>query len=316
MPKDTAILFASSDVYAYALFVSMKSLFANAPQLAAEADIFVYAWRWSEKTKAIFRAAFPVTIRDYELPDFVPLSDYIKHFTPALFARFEAFDLLQHYTRVICMDSDILVQKELAGELAKLSAPIALTWDDCPTVGHNFSGPVEGYDLSVPCYNAGFIVLHNPLPAQKMHDWLYRTLARYAHYCYLGDQGIVNLLLQEFKLKPEALPQSYNQPASSPNRVLKKAFIIHAQGHRKFWCYYYFNAWYNFYTQWLNAGGRTDLIRKNTALWDKLLAKIIPSPLPVPPPARAVFFLLAPDGVRNPAKFLLFAVKRLFRVRY
>jgi lipopolysaccharide biosynthesis glycosyltransferase len=276
----------------------------------------VYAWRWTEKTKKIFKAAFPVTICDYELPDFVPLSPYIKIFTPALFARFEAFDLLQRYERVICMDSDIFVQQEMASPLSKINASIALTLDDCPAVRNNFSGPVEGYDLSVKCYNAGFIVLRNPLPAKEIHPWLYRMLAKYAQHCYLGDQGIVNLMLQEFHLTPQELPQSYNQPASSPNRILHHAYIIHAQGHRKFWCYYYFNEWYNFYTQWLALGGSTALIRKNTLLWDKLLKHILPSPMPVPPTKREVFWLLAPDAQRYPGKFLLFTLKRLFRVRY
>ena len=316
MKKKTAILFASSNVYAYALFVSIKSLLANSPVLANQADIFVYAYRWSEKTKQIFTQNFPVTLRDYELPAFVPLSKYIKHFTPALFARFEAFDLLQHYERVICMDSDILVQKELAGPLADIQAPIAMTMDDCPSIQNNFTGAIDEYDLSKPCYNAGFIVLKNPLPAQEMHTWVYQMLAKYADICYLGDQGIINLLLQEFHLTPEKLSPLFNQAASSPNRVLRRAFIIHAQGHRKFWSYYYFDEWYSAYIQWLTSGGSTDLVRLTTPLWDKWLAKVVPHPMPLPPPKLAVFFLLAPNAQKYPGKFILFALKRLFRLRY
>ena len=54
MKKKTAILFASSEVYAYAMFVAITSLLEHSPRLAEQADIFIYAYRWSDKTKKIF----------------------------------------------------------------------------------------------------------------------------------------------------------------------------------------------------------------------------------------------------------------------
>ena len=132
----------------------------------------------------------------------------------------------------------------------------------------------------------------------------------------MKNQGLINLMLQEFHLTPTELPLTYNQPASSPNRILCRAFIIHAQGHRKPWSYYYFDEWYNYYTRWLSLGGDTTLVRLTTPLWDKWLAKVVPNPLPVPPPPSAVFFLLAPNATKYPGKFLLFAIKRFLRRRY
>ncbi len=316
--KNTAILFASSDVFAYALFVSIKSLFENSPKLAQESDIFIYAYRWPKHTKEIFLKTFPVQICDYDVPDYIPRTEHILRFTPALFARFEAFDLLSKYKRVICMDSDILVQKELFDNLAKLSTQISITLDgnkNC-SVQRNFTKPIPSYNMSARSYNAGFIVLINPIPYKEIYNRLYQMLAKYADICCLGDQGLINLMLQEFKLSVTELPQLYNKPASSPNKNLDKSFFIHSTGHRKFWCYYYLDQWYRYFAKWLELGGNKNVVRKNSALWDKLLAKIVPSTFNVPVPDYIVFFTLAPDACRYPLKFLLFTFKRLFRIKY
>lgn len=309
--KDTAVLCASSLQYAFALFTTLKTFLAHSPKLAARADIYVYAYNWDEKAKHIFQTHFPITLIDFDLPSFIPRFPVIQRFTPALFARFEAFALLEKYQNVICLDSDILVQKELQGVLDEVPAGgMGLTPDSCPTVGHNFFATIDGYDFSVPCYNAGFIVLKNPLPGQKIHTWLQQMLARYGERCYLGDQGLINLVLQEFHIQPTPLSERYNLPASRPTNQLKQAYIIHSTGHRKFWSYYYFNDWYNGYAQWQALSGQTAPKRDpvNTPRWDHLLAKTGWN--------KRVFFQLAPDALRYPGKFLLFALKRTLRLKY
>ncbi len=310
MPNKTAILCTASNMYTFALFTTLKTFFAHSPKLAARADVYVYNYNWPERIKQIFRTHFPIILVDFNLPEFVPPSKMIDKFTPALFARFEAFTLLEKYQHVICLDSDILVQKELAGVLNEVQTPIGLTPDSCPTVGHNFGGSIPGYDLSAPCLNAGFIVLKNPLPAAQMRRWLYNMLAKYADICYLGDQGLINLLLQEFKLTPTVLSARYNQPASSSTRTLNQAYIIHSTGHRKFWYYYYFDEWYQHYAQWYQVSGQAVTVRTppNTKIWAWLLQKTGWN--------KQVFFQLAPDATRYPGKFLLFALKRALRIRY
>jgi len=308
--KSTAILCTASNMYTFALFTSLKTFLAHSPKLAEQADIYVYNYKWPEHIKKIFTTHFPITLIDFDLPDFVSPSKMIDKFTPALFARFEAFSLLEKYQNVICLDSDILVQKELIGVLDEVKTNIGLTPDSCPNVGYNFWGTIPGYDLSAPCLNAGFIVLKNPLPAAQIRNWLYQMLAKYADICYLGDQGLINLILQEFKLTPTVLSPRYNQPASSPTRELKQAYIIHSTGHRKFWYYYYFDEWYKSYAQWYALSGQAVTVRTppNRKPWTWLLAKTGWN--------KHVFFQLAPDATRYPVKFLLFAIKHLFHVQY
>lgn len=304
--KNTAVMFASSDTFTFALFVSVASFLKHSPQLAAQSDIYIYAYQWSQKTKGIFAKEFPVTIVDYDVPSFVPHSTQVMKYTPALFARFEGFSLLNKYQHVFCLDSDILVQKELS-HLLNCQKPLAITIDGL-SLGSNFFRPIEGYDFSKPCYNAGFIVLNNTLPGKKIHHWLYQMLAKYADICYLGDQGLINLALQQFDISIELLPQLYNLPASRKTSLLKQAYIIHATGPRKFWCYYYYDEWYNLYARWHALTGRTQTWRTNTPAWDKFLARHHLN--------KYVFFQLAPDGFKYPGKFLRFSLKRWLRSCY
>lgn len=303
--KPIAVMCASSRFYAFALYVSLWSFLKNSPRLADAADIYIYAYAWDEPLKQIFRSLGNFHIIDYDLPADIERTPFIRRFTPALYSRFEAFSLLEKYERVICLDSDILVQKELFPVLSEFHGPIALTVDDCPTVQNNFLRPIPGYDMSAPCYNAGFIVLNRAafaVSGGQIRQWLYRMLKQYADCVYLGDQGLINLMLQEFSLPVEICSPLYNLPASSGKKELKQAFIVHSTGHRKFWCYYFFKQWVDGYTKWRQAGGNATTVRPDSARWHRWVSKKIT-------PQNRIFWELAPDGFKYPGKFLLFALE-------
>lgn len=306
--KSTAVMFSSSPAYAFALYVSLRTFFKNSPQLASSSDVYVYGWNWPEGLKRLISSCGPVQVLDYDIPSDIERTPFIMKFTPALFARFEGFNLLEKYENVVCLDSDILVQKELVGVLEEMTENIGVTQDSCPTVGHNFIAAPEGnYDLSQPCYNAGFLVLKRagfPVSGDKVASWLYSMLRHCADTVYLGDQGLINLALQEFHLTPFIFPDLYNLPASSSRKKLKKASIVHSTGHRKFWCYYYFHTWCKYYFEYRLAGGEPLTVRKNTLLWDKMLKKFSKE--------KYIFFELAPDVFRYPDKFMLFTIQWLF----
>lgn len=311
MSKDTACLFACSEAFAFALYVTLKTFFVHSSQLVSQADIFVYAYHWSDKTKEVISSCGPVKIVDYELPRNIPLTPPVMRFSPALYARFEAFNLLEQYENVICLDSDILVQKELKGALTEMTGNIGLVKDTLPDVGKNFKAPFAGYDFCRPCFNAGFIVLKReqfPVSGSQVSKWLYAMLAKQADNIELGDQGLINLALQRFNLSPYEFSALWNLPASSGVRNLSQAYIIHSTGHRKFWSYYYFREWYGLYSRWYRAGGALVSIRKDSALWRALIRKFNLN--------RLVFFQLAPDGIKYPIKFIVFFIKFLFKVKY
>lgn len=62
MTKQTACVFACSEAFAFALYVTLKTFFAHSPQLATESDVFIYAYRWSKHTKDIISSCGTVKI--------------------------------------------------------------------------------------------------------------------------------------------------------------------------------------------------------------------------------------------------------------
>ncbi|GEM_PF-6745631 len=309
--KNTLCLFACSNDFAFALYVTLQTFFKNSPALAAASDVRVYAYHWSELTKKLIASCGPLEIIDYDLPSFVPRTQDVMRFSPALYARFESFGLLEKYERVLCLDSDILVEKELLLIFDLMKDNIGLVPDTLPHIGRNFRQPFGNYDFSQPCYNAGIIVLKKsklPLAGSELKTWAYQQLAQQADNCLLGDQGIINVALQHFNLKVSTLSDKWNLPASSSRAKLKRAYIIHSTGHRKFWAYYYFHDFYTYYRKWRMQGGPACAIRTYSDKWKNRWDK---KPLP-----ERVFFELAPDPFKYPLKFMVFAIKRLLRVRF
>ncbi len=209
------------------------------------------------------------------------------------------------------LDSDVLVRQELADVFDRLTDGIGLVPDPVMTqVKNNFYRPLEGFDMQRPNYNSGFIVLNRQgtwfKQCGEIVDFLYKTPAKEAENLFLMDQGIMNLALQRFSLHPVALPQSYNCPASAPSRLLKQAHIIHSTGPRKFWCYYYFDDFYRYYTQWIAAGGKAVTIRvRDSRAYKWLLSKTHLD--------RFIFVQLCPDFIASPLKALRFTVKKWLR---
>lgn len=310
-PKKTAVLFACSNAFAFALYVTLRTFFSRSAELANMSDIYVFNYKWTDTTKKLISSCGPMTLVDYDLPTHIKRTRQIMRFTPALYARFEGFNLLEKYEQVICLDSDILIQKELKSCLEEMDQNIGITYDSLPSVQNNFLHPIDGYDMSAKCFNAGFLVLKRsqlPYPPRQIADWLYGMLDKYSEAVDLGDQGLINLLFQEFKLTPHIFSELWNLPASNPTKRLKKAFIIHSTGHRKFWCYYYFHDFYRYFSDWVAQGGEPISIRKDSALWTKWVKES--------KYGKTAFFQLAPDVFKKPAKFILYCIKYLFKIKY
>lgn len=310
--KNTLCLFACSKDFAFALYVTLQTFFKNSPRLAAMSDVRVYAYNWPEQIKKLIASCGPLEIIDYDLPSFVPRTPEIMHFSPALYARFESFGLLEKYERVVCLDSDILIEKELLPIFDLMKDNIGLVLDEAmPKVRCNFYTEFGNYDFNYPCYNTGLIVLKKsqlPVLGETIKNWAYQQLVELAQKYFLAEQGITNLALQHFNLQVTTLSKLWNLPASSPHGQLKKAYIIHSTGHRKFWAYYYFHDFYTYYARWRAQGGPACAIRTYTKIWKNRWDK---KPLP-----GRVFFELAPDPFTYPLKFIVFTIKHLLRVRF
>lgn len=308
------ILAACDDKYAFCLFVSLKTLWKHSPHLAKTADIWVAGFHLSAASKRILAGLPHTRVVDYTFPGVLPDTPAISIFTAASFARYECFRLLSRYERVLYLDSDVLVQQELSPVFDTLSCGIGLVEDPCITsVGRNFTQPVTGFDMNARGFNSGFLVLRRTDFLQQhgteITNFLYQQTISLAPVLYYPDQGILNLALQSFQLTPTVLGDTYNCPASRPTAELKKAHIIHATGPRKFWCYYYFDEFYTYYTQWILQGGNKVSVRKDDSpLYRWLIRKTGLD--------TYIFVQLCPDFIARPFKALRFFIKKMFRMKF
>lgn len=308
--KKTAIVFATNDVYAFCLYVSICSLIKNSPELVKQSDIILYLYDVADANKKAL-STLNVKIIDYVFPlQIKQQTKVIKHFSLASFARYECFNLLDNYESVIYLDSDILVQKELLHTFDLIKdTGIGLIKEK--TNVDLFTQEIENYDKTKTMFNSGFFVLSNKFKSNRKEivDFCYKQTVKYSQFLLLPDQAILNLALQQFNITPTSLEMIYNTPASLSTKILKNAMIIHSTGHRKFWNYYYFDEFYKYYKQWvINGGTPIDSVRKDSKTYKYLLEKLSLK--------KFVFFHLCPDITKKPVKAIRFFIKFLFKIKY
>lgn len=164
--------------------------------------------------------------------------EQIKTYSVATFFRFECFNLLKEYERVIWSDVDVLIQGDISelATYATKSGYAATMADSSYRVENNFFELINEYNMFVPMYNAGLFVISDKLHNYKeIVEWCYQKTIEYGKILRWLDQGILNLLIQEFKIDVEEIDLMKFHCHPSSNENLKDARIIHAHGLRKFW---------------------------------------------------------------------------------
>lgn len=313
--KHTNLIFAAcDDKYAFCLYISLSTLQENSPRLAQSADIYVAGYGLSDKSKEILNSLPHTRVVDYAYPAELPDTEQIRKFTAASFARYDCFALLKHYEKILYLDSDVLVQKEILPVFDEIYDGLGLITDPTfPTVRGQFFAPIKGFNMERVGFNSGFLVLTNKSnwaeKGEEITRWLYEQTQKLAKDLFLPDQGIINLAIEHFAINPAILSDLYNCPASESISKLKKAYIIHSTGPRKFWNYYFFRDFYKYYTVWIKKGGAPVAIRKgDSKLYKKFLAN--------PSVRDKIFFQLCPDIFSKPLKALRFSVKKMLKVRF
>lgn len=303
-----AVFVACDEKYAFCLYVSLATLIKNSPVLAKSADILVAGYKLTENSKRILHTLPQVKVVDYVYPAPLPDTPAIRNFTAASFARYDCFALLKYYDKILYLDSDVLVQKELADVFEVLPDGLGLIQDPTfGTVGGQFYKPVLGFDMKRMGFNSGFIVLNSQSTwrekAEEITLWCYQKTTELAENLFLPDQGIINLALEKFNISAVALSDLYNCPASESLRKLRSAYIIHSTGNRKFWCYY-FRDFYLYYSQWISLGGQKVSIRKGDCKLYRLFLSYTGLD-------KKVLFQLMPDFFIRPLKAVRFIIKKL-----
>jgi len=163
-----------------------------------------------------------------------------NRYSIATFFRYECFNLLTEYKKVLWSDVDILVQSDFSDILAygDISGYACTRSHEFTPIEANFSQIIEGYDMFIPIYNAGFLLITDILLKYgDLAKWCYEKTIELADILRMPDQGILNLMLQDFNIKAEEIdiykfhcftdwPQALDPSVAS---------IVHAYSPRKFW---------------------------------------------------------------------------------
>lgn len=207
---------------------------------------------------------------DYELPNEIKDKPAFKKFSPLMFSRYYMFDLLDEYETITWIDTDVLICGDISSVISKarkngMSAnfedPINKSYLVTDTVRTSFSNPIPKYDMTRYNMSSGLISVADSLKNRnKMTKWCFDKTKEYADYLVLPDQGVLNILVQEFNISVASVGE-HGAYCFYPTyeRDSSKAKIVHAWGARKFWkSWYLFNKypkWYEYYKEWISLGG-------------------------------------------------------------
>lgn len=202
-------------------------------------DIIVYYEDITEKHQKQLNKIFPCIFKKKSseiMSDFSPGAQQTKC-NIATFAKFECFKLLDNYEKIIYHDVDVLFQETQLDLLDYVNTDsIALVKSKDLRVEHNFFELIPEYNMFEPMYSSGLIVLSDRLKKHsEICSWCYRKIKEYNSKMKYCDQGILNLLIQEYQLKVNEIDSHRFQCHPLDEDYVKDATIIHSYGSRKFW---------------------------------------------------------------------------------
>ncbi|MCM1219984.1 MAG: glycosyltransferase [Lachnospiraceae bacterium] len=237
MKKDVAIVFGITKNYTFALanvLIGMKKhckKFWN--------DIIVYHDGISEADKQALSKIVSCTFIDF-VPristENVNDLEATKKYSLLALSKFECFDLLTQYHKIIWHDVDILVQKDFSDLLLYGDkSGYAATQSESFRMEQNFYGSIDGYEMLRLLYNSGILVLSDKLIGfESFRNYCYNTFNHYAERLRYNDQAVLNLMIQDFNIDVELI--DIDKFCCHPTKLnYQKASIIHAYGGDKFW---------------------------------------------------------------------------------
>ena len=249
------------------LLVQLKETNPNTFDVA-----LIYYEKMSENDKKVMQEIMPCKFVkfNYNLPNDVKKLPAFKKFSPLMFARYFMFDLLKDYDTVTWLDTDVLICDDISSIIEKanntgMSAnsedPVNKSYLYTDIVQTSFNKPIENYDMSRYNMSSGLITISRTLKNYEiMTKWCFDKTIELANNLILPDQGILNLLIQEFNINVSSVGEN-GAYCFYPiyKRDPKNAKVVHAWGARKFWkSWYLYNTypnWSKYYQKWIDMGG-------------------------------------------------------------
>jgi lipopolysaccharide biosynthesis glycosyltransferase len=275
--KELAIIFGATGNMAFALANVLIGLKKSSPEL--KADIIVFEQGITDKDKNLLNTILTCKFIEYQFPHQGYLTDEtLKKFSELTFSRFECFDLLSQYKKVLWLDIDILIREDISNLFEECSTGISLAPGDKSSC--DFTIKMEGLCEGDEKYNAGVMYLQDNLPNHsELKEWCYKKTLELAQYLTCADQGIINLMLITFNLKVHLLDIEYNFNPAFKNDT-RKGIILHTFCPEKFWNYFNNQEWNENNKKWISIGG-TPYKGKKIGLFYRNF-KNIPNPIKRP----------------------------------
>lgn len=261
--KDMAIVLGVTENMAFALANVLCGLRRYAHNLTF--DILVFEMGVSEKDKELLCSLAPCRFIEYSFSSGnIGQVRNLKRFTEATFSRYECFSLLSEYKKVVWMDIDILIKKNIKEFIDTNNSGIAMAYDIDPMwtkrikytdLASNFIKPIPGYELNLKAFNPGIFVVNDDIKNYHLiTSWCYEKTVEWVEYLGWLDQSVLNLMVQEFALNVHVADVIYNYNPIFRGQI-NDAVILHPNGSKKFWNYFFTPEWLNNYKEWIQLGG-------------------------------------------------------------
>ena len=260
--KKALLVMAATGNYLFSVGNVLIGLKKHSPEMFD--DILIYTDKTAtEQDKATIQKIFPTTFKiyDYQIPneaDRVRLS----YFSNMPYARFEMLSYLDEYEKVIWFDSDFLITGDISGllEYGKTGISMSINLDPYP-IEHGvhmfFVKDVPGYDMHALAYASGLIMFTDKLQEPlKLKDYLYKQLEKYSSYTKYAEQGILQLMIEDFNLQVDMFPKLIYH--AFPFEDKTNARLVHLLAGTKPWVYFTgfaYNEWYENHKKWIELGG-------------------------------------------------------------
>jgi len=295
--KELAVVLGATSNMAFALFCTVLDI---KKYLNRNFDLIVYHQDISKKEQDIVNNIIPTKFVEYEIESENVRRKSLNRYSKLAFARYECFDMLANYKKVLWFDIDTIIQKNLSS-LTNMDVEFAMWRNDIHKNSFNFTQNPGSYDMESNYFNTGVLLITEKLKNyHELKNWCYKKTLEWGPYLVCPDQGVLNIMIQEFNIQVTELNEIYNCHPEKP--IVKDAVIIHPYAEEKFWNYYYnFNQWNENYKKWIKMGG-TPYKGKKANLIDKFIIKF-----------KKRFMPAAPDPFRHTGKFFRYIYNHNFK---
>ncbi len=272
-PKNkSAVVFGLTINHLFAVASVMMDLKKHCPNIADEIVIF-YDNEIKEKDQILLSSILPTRFIKYMFPiedTTIFNQGTFKYFSKMVFSKYECLRLLNEYEKVLWLDYDIVITKDISELMTTCDSGIKMMPSPGCPVRKQLHEPISDYNMEAEAICASTFVFQDHLKDyMNLYEFCYEKLEKYAKYLCFGEQAIFDFMIQEFKLKIFPIENNIYSPHPTDIEKIKDAKILHAFGQPKFWNGLENNQWNINYKNWLAMGGTgktTDPLKKRIFL--------------------------------------------------